>query len=120
MASTSRALRSVEQSGFRTFTASNSPLGAVARKVSARSRLLFSEVDRPALRPLPAERFDLSEWSRATVNIDYHIQYEHSFYSVPYQLVRQTVEVRATPLVIEIFSKGVRVAMCAHESHMRR
>ena len=75
---------------------------------------LFAEMDQPALRPLPAERFDLSVWSPATVNIDYHIQFERGFYSVPYQLVRQVVEVRATPAVIEIFHKGTRVA-----SHVR-
>lgn len=77
-------------------------------------RSLFLEVDQPVLRPLPAERFDLSVWSRATVNIDYHIQFEGSFYSVPYQLARQTVEVRATPTIIEIFYRGQRVA-----SHVR-
>ena len=75
---------------------------------------LFLELDRPALRPLPAERFDLSEWSQATVNIDYHIEFDKSFYSVPYQLVRQTVEVRATPTTIEVFHQGKRVA-----SHIR-
>ncbi|HEV2463345.1 MAG TPA: IS21 family transposase [Acidobacteriaceae bacterium] len=75
---------------------------------------LFLEVDQPVLRPLPAERFDLSVWSQATVNIDYHIQFEGSFYSVPYQLARQTVEVRATPTTIEIFHRGQRVA-----SHVR-
>jgi transposase len=75
---------------------------------------VFLEVDQPALRPLPAERFDLSMWSQATVNIDYHIQFEGSFYSVPYQLVRQAVEVRATPTTLEIFHKGQRVA-----SHVR-
>ncbi len=75
---------------------------------------MFLEVERPALRPLPAERFDLSVWSQATVNIDYHIQFERSFYSVPYSLARQTVEVRSTPTIIEIFHKGQRVA-----SHVR-
>jgi transposase len=84
------------------------------RKREGSRSALFAEVDRPALRPLPAERFDLSVWSPATVNIDYHIQFERSFYSVPYQLVREVVEVRATPAVIEIFHKGTRVA-----SHVR-
>jgi len=79
------------------------------------SRLsLFRELDQPALQPLPTERFDLSEWSQATVNIDYHIQFDRSFYSVPYQLARQTVEVRATPTTIEVFHQGKRVA-----SHVR-
>jgi transposase len=75
---------------------------------------LFLEVDQPALRSLPADRFDLSVWSRAIVNIDYHIQFDSSFYSVPYRLARETVEVRATPTTIEIFHKGQRVA-----SHLR-
>jgi transposase len=75
---------------------------------------LFLEIDQPALRPLPPERFDLSVWSQATVNIDYHIQFQGSFYSVPYQFARQTVEVRATPMTIEIFHKGQRLA-----SHVR-
>lgn len=84
------------------------------RKRDGTRTALFAEIDRPALRPLPDVRFDLSVWSSATVNIDYHIQFERSFYSVPYQLARQVVEVRATPAVIEIFHKGTRVA-----SHVR-
>jgi hypothetical protein len=81
---------------------------------------LFLELAQPALRPLPAERFDLSAWSQAKVNIDYHIQFDHSFYSVPYTLARQTVEVRATPSTIEIFHRGVRVASHArsHKPYM--
>ena len=79
---------------------------------------LFQEVDGQALKPLPADRFDLSEWSKATVNIDYHIQFDGSFYSVPYALARQTVEVRATPTTVEIFHKGQRVAShCAPARH---
>ena len=71
---------------------------------------LFVEVDRPAMRALPSERFDLSVWSQATVNIDYHVQVDRSFYSVPYLLAQQKVEVRATPTTIEFFHRGVRVA----------
>jgi transposase len=75
---------------------------------------LFETLDRPALAPLPANRFDLSQWSRATVNIDYHIVFDSSFYSVPYNLVHEVVEVRSTPTTVEIFHKGQRVA-----SHLR-
>ena len=71
---------------------------------------LFVELDRPAMRALPSDRFDLSVWSQATVNIDYHVQVDRSFYSVPYLLAQQKVEVRATPTTIEIFHRGVRVA----------
>jgi transposase len=75
---------------------------------------LFQELERPALRPLPVERFDLSVWSQAKVNIDYHVEVDRCFYSVPYQLAQQKVEVRATATTIEIFHQGQRVA-----SHVR-
>lgn len=71
---------------------------------------LFLELDRPAMRALPSERFDLSVWSHATVNIDYHVEVDRGFYSVPYLLAQQKVDVRATPTTIEIFHRGVRVA----------
>ena len=74
----------------------------------------FAAVDKPALSPLPAERFDLSEWSRARVNIDYHIAFDTNYYSVPYSLVQELVDVRSTPTTIEIFHKSQRVA-----SHLR-
>jgi transposase len=75
---------------------------------------VFAAVERNALRELPAEPFDMSQWSYARVNIDYHIAFDANFYSVPYTLVQERVEVRATPTTIEIFHKGQRVA-----SHVR-
>jgi transposase len=74
----------------------------------------FMALDKPALNPLPAEPFDLSQWSRARVNIDYHIVFDTNYYSVPYNLVQELVEVRSTPTTIELFHKGQRVA-----SHLR-
>lgn len=84
------------------------------RKRDGSRASLFASLDRPALRPLPAERFDLSQWSRAKVNIDYHLVFDGSFYSVPYQLTGESVEIRSTPTTIEIFHRGQRVA-----SHLR-
>jgi transposase len=75
---------------------------------------LFEQIDKPALRPLPAERYDLSVWPKAMVNSDYHVQVKDSFYSVPYTLARKAVNVRITPLTVEIFHQGTRVA-----SHVR-
>ena len=69
----------------------------------------FAALDRPALNPLPTEPFDLSQWSRARVNIDYHIVFDANYYSVPYNLVHELVEVRSTPTTIELFHKGQRV-----------
>jgi transposase len=84
------------------------------RKRDGSRSSLFESLDRPALRSLPLERFDLSQWSRARVNIDYHIAFDTNFYSVPYHLVHQLVEVRATSTTVEILHKGQRIA-----SHLR-
>ena len=84
------------------------------RKREGTRASLFETLDKPALQPLPTERFDLSQWSRARVNIDYHVAFDGSFYSVPYNLVHEAVDVRSTATTVEIFHKGERIA-----SHMR-
>lgn len=84
------------------------------RKRDGSRRTLFEALDQPALRPLPAERYQYGEWRTARVNIDYHIEFERHYYSVPYQLTGQEVELRASAATVEIFHRGVRVA-----SHLR-
>jgi transposase len=79
------------------------------RRYGKSRRQLFEELDRPALRPLRAERFVWGEWKNAGVNIDYHVEAEHHFYSVPFTLVRERVEVRISAATIEIFHRGRRV-----------
>lgn len=74
----------------------------------------WESLDRPALKPLPLSPFDTSEWTRARVNIDYHIAFDGNLYSVPYNLVQELVEIRSTPMLVEILHNGVRVA-----SHIR-
>jgi len=84
------------------------------KKLEGSRRSRFLELDQPALRPLPAERYEFATWRRAKVNIDYHVEVEQHYYSVPYQLAGQVVEVRVTNSVVEIFMKNQRVA-----SHLR-
>jgi transposase len=74
----------------------------------------FAAHDRPALQPVPAERYEVAIWKQARVNIDYHVEYERCLYSVPYQLTGQLVEIAATSMTIEILHQGQRVA-----SHQR-
>ena len=71
----------------------------------------FEELDRPALRALPARRFEIAQWREAKANIDYHVQVDWHCYSVPYQLANQGVEVRECARTIEIFHRGKRVAL---------
>ena len=69
----------------------------------------FARLDAPYLRPLPVTRFVLADWKRATVNIDYHIEFDGHYYSVPHALVRQEVELRITRSTIEILARGRRI-----------
>jgi transposase len=84
------------------------------KKLPGSRRSLFEEVDRPALKPLPQRPYEYAEWSLSRVHIDYHVEVDSHYYSVPYRLVGQQLEVRRTAGVVEIFHKGVRVA-----SHVR-
>jgi transposase len=79
------------------------------RRDSCRTSL-FEQLDRPALRPLPGERYVLAEWKKVRPNIDYHVEIDRHYYSVPYQLVGQELEARYTAATVEIFYHGVRVA----------
>lgn len=76
------------------------------------SRLaLYESLDKPALKPLPLERYQYAEWKKAKVNIDYHLAYEDHYYSVPYPYIHQPVEVRATNHIVECFFKNKRIAV---------
>ena len=77
-------------------------------------RDLFDELDRPALIALPDEPYEYAEWKRCRVNLDYHVEIDKHYYSVPYSLARQEVEARITVKTVEIFLRGKRVA-----SHLR-
>jgi transposase len=73
-------------------------------------RELFELLDRPALKPLPAQPYEFAVWKKARVHIDYHVEFERHYYSVPYALIHQEVELRATATTLEVFFKHRRVA----------
>lgn len=89
------------------------------RKREGSRQTLFETLDRPALKPLPMERYQYGEWKTVRVNIDYHVEFDRHWYSVPYQLTQRQVEVRATASTVEVFHKGIRVASHArsHAAH---
>ncbi len=80
-------------------------------KLDATRKSLFETLDKPALKPLSRHRFTYAEWIRAKVSIDYHIEVDHHYYSVPYQLIHERLDVRLTDTIVEIFFKGRRVAL---------
>jgi transposase len=78
---------------------------------------LFEALDKPALQGLPARRYEYADWLNPRVNIDYHVEIERHYYSVPYQLVHKKVEARCTTTTIEIFYKRKRVASHRRSYH---
>lgn len=74
----------------------------------------FEALDKPALKPLPQKSYELAQFSKARVHVDYHIEVEGHYYSVPHSLIKQIIEVRLTLNTLECFHEGVRVA-----SHIR-
>jgi transposase len=66
------------------------------------------------MKPLPERRYEYAEWEKHKVNIDYHIEVDRHYYSVPYQIRGETVDAKITGTTVEILFKGQRVA-----SHMR-
>ena len=81
---------------------------------------LFEEIDRPALQPLPTERYEFAEWKECRVALDYHIEIDKHYYSVPHQLMRQEVSARITARTVEIFHHGKRVACHLRSRQQRR
>ena len=87
----------------------------VMRRLSVSRRQLFETVEMPVLAPLPDADYQFAEWRVARVSLDYHVEIDGFFYSVPHSLIREQVNVRATIRTIELFHRGVRVA-----AHQRR
>ena len=80
---------------------------------------LFATVDAPALRPLPAEPYAFAIWKRCRVAPDYHVEVSGCWYSVPYRLIRELVDVRIADRTVEAFHKGERVASHAKSAGRR-
>ncbi len=80
------------------------------KKLPGCRRDAFELLDAPYLRPLPDSPFVLADWKKARVNIDYHVEYDDNYYSVPHALVRQEVDLRITDCTIEVLAKSKRVA----------
>lgn len=80
------------------------------KKLDGNRASAFALIDRPAMKALPSARYELAEWRRAKVGIDYHVEVDRHYYSVPHALVRQEILVRLTAAAVECFFSGQRVA----------
>jgi transposase len=80
------------------------------KKMDGSRKELFELLDRPALKPLPPTRYEFATFKHAKVNIDYHVELDRHYYSVPYQLVGKVVELRVTASTLEVLFSAKRVA----------
>jgi len=92
----------------------------VTRHLGTSRRALFDEIERPALKTLPVEPYLYAEWKECRVGLDYHVEVERHYYSVPHTLLRETVWVRIAARTIEVFHHGKRVAAHMRSSSNRR
>jgi transposase len=92
----------------------------LTRHLGTSRRALFDEIERRALKALPAEPYRYAEWKECKVAFDYHVEVEHHYYSVPYTLLRERVWVRIAARSIEVFYRGNRVAAHMRASSDRR
>ena len=88
------------------------------KKLPGSRKEAFERLDRDHLRELPATRFAIADWKRARVNIDYHVELDQHYYSVPYNMVRKEVDLRITRSMLEVFISGTRVA--SHARNMNK
>ncbi len=84
------------------------------KKLPGSRQSWFEEIDRPALKPLPASLYELAYWKKATVHLDYHVEVEGYYYSVPHTLVKKKLDIRYTKSTVECFFNNKRVT-----SHLR-
>ncbi len=80
------------------------------QKMDGCRRSLFLSLDKPALQPLPSTRYEFAQWKKARASLDYHVEVDRNYYSVPYQLAKQELDVRLTASIVEVLFKGKRVA----------
>jgi transposase len=92
----------------------------VTRHLGASRRALFEELERSALKPLPVEPYVFAEWKQCRVGLDYHVEVDKHYYSVPHQLLREKVWSRITARTIEVFHHGRRVAAHVRSSANRK
>ncbi len=88
----------------------------VTRHLGASRRQLFEDLERPALKPLPAAPYVYAQWQERTVGLDYHVEVDRHHYSVPHRLLRRKVWARITEKTVELFHDGQRVAAHLREA----
>jgi len=92
----------------------------VTRHLAASRKALFDDIEKPALKKLPAEPYVYAEWKECKLGLDYHVEVDKHYYSAPHQLLHERLWVRITARTVEVFHKGKRVAAHVRNSSNRK
>lgn len=92
----------------------------VTRHLGASREALFDNIEKPALKKLPAEPYVYAEWKECKLGLDYHVEVEKHYYSAPHQLLHEKLWVRMTARTVEVFLHGKRVAAHVRNSSNRK
>lgn len=91
-----------------------------SRHLGASRRELFENLERGALKGLPATPFEFAEWKQCRVGLDYHVEIDKHYYSVPHALLKEKLWARKTASTVELFHNGRRVAAHVRSSSNRK
>ena len=97
------------------------------KQLPGNRREAFEAIDKNELGPLPSHPYEYVDIKSAKVNIDYHVQYEHHFYSVPHEYVGETIELHVSDRLVTVYfaqhqaaqhPRAFRAGMTTTEAHM--
>jgi transposase len=91
--------------------------------------VVFNEVEKAALQPLPETPFDPGTWKQLTLHRDCHLSFEGSYYSAPFEYIGQQLRVRAGTRHVQVFTQDFRLVathdraeepgtFCTHDDHL--
>jgi transposase len=99
-----RKFTDIRDANERAFTWCRSEIGCQNHGTTKRKpHDVFISEEKPRLKPLPSEPFDVPIWKECTVHPDHHIVFENSFYSLPTRHIGDKVWVRGTSKTVQVF-----------------
>jgi transposase len=85
------------------------------KRIGQSRKALYEKLDKPALKPLPIQPYEFAIRMQARVGIDYHVAFRQHYYSVPFALVGQGVEIKATEKMVRVYHQGACAAQHLRE-----
>ena len=113
-----RTFLSLQELNFAIRSLLNALNESAFQKLPGSRQSQFIEIEKPALKPLPLSRYPFAQWKKARAGVDYHVELEGHYYSVPFTFKQKELDIRYTTHTIEIFYKSKRIA--SHSRNIKR